>query len=204
MSTPAPITPDTLNSDCRSERRRLGGLIIGSALLSAVGVGALAYTATNAAFSGTTSTNGNSFTAATVTLTDNDFGVGDFVIAGMMPGDVATDCIEVTYTGSSATGLADMKLYGAPTGLLSDNLQLVVTHRGAGSSCSVPGGTNAVYSGGFEALPGTFALGADGQIPTAAPETVAYDFTVTLESTTADSEQGQTAGATFTWEVRSS
>lgn len=190
------ITPE------QSERRRLGGLIIGSAVLSAVGVGALAFTATNAAFSGTTSASAGNFTAATVTLTDDEFGGTAFTASGMLPGDSVSDCIEVTYTGSTLS-LDELKLYGTSADFLADNLDLTVTHRGAGSACATPGGANAVYSGALDALGSTYAAGASGFVPTATNQTVAYDFTVTLQAATTDLSQGETATATFTWEVRS-
>ena len=47
------------------DRRRAGSLIFGSAIVSALGVGALAYTSTNAAFTGTTQSADNAFEAAT-------------------------------------------------------------------------------------------------------------------------------------------
>jgi hypothetical protein len=199
MTNPTPIAPEA-----RSERRRIGGLIIGSAVLSAIGVGALAYTATNAAFTGTTSTSGNSFTSATVSLTDDDFGVGNFVAADMMPGDSKSDCIEVKYTGSTATGLAAMKVYGTPTGLLADNLTLSIGYGAAGSTCAAPGALTNIYNSGFDTFPTTYATGLAGRVPTATNQTVAYVFNVTLKAATTNASQGESATATFTWEVSSS
>ena len=186
----------------RRERRRIGGLIIGSALLSAVGVGALAFTATNAAFSGTTDASTGTFSAATVTLTDDEFGGTSFEATNMIPGDSATACIQVKYTGSTLD-LDGLRLYGTSTGDLADNLDLTVTHRGAASSCAVAGGTNAVYSGALDALGLNYAGGAAGFTPTAANQTVAYDFTITLQAATLDEAQTDTATAEFTWEVQS-
>lgn len=196
--TDIPITPE------QSERRRIGGLIVGSAVLAAVGVGALAYTATNAAFTGTTVNPGNSFTASTISLTDNDADSAMFTVTDMLPGDTVTDCIEVTYTGAPPTDVnAGLRLYGNPSGDLADNLQLAITHRGPGTSCAVAGGANGVYSSGFELFPATYGVGASGFLPTATSQTVAYDFSVTLEVGTLDEAQGDNATIDFTWEVRS-
>ncbi len=194
-----PIDPAT---EERSERRRIGGLIIGSAVLSAVGVVALAFTATNAAFSGTTDASTGTFSAATVTLTDDEFGGTSFEAANMIPGDDATGCIEVTYTGSTLD-LGGLRLYGTSAGDLADNLDLTVTHRGAASTCAAAGGTNAVYSGALGTLGVDYVGGAAGFVPTAANQTVAYDFTITLQTGTLDEAQGDTATANFTWEVQS-
>lgn len=193
-------TPSEPALEERSERRRIGGLIIGSAVLSAVGVGALAFTATNAAFSGTTDASTGTFSAATVTLIDDEFGGVSFEASNMIPGDSAPGCIEVTYTGSTLD-LGGLRLYGTSGGDLADNLDLAVTHRGAGSTCAVAGGTNAVYSGALDALGVDYANGAAGFVPTAVNQTVAYDFTITLQAGT--DGQGETATASFTWEVQS-
>ena len=69
----------------------------------------MSYTATNAAFSGVTGNTGNNFTAATVTLIDDDFGGTNLTVGNMIPGDVSGGCIEVTYTGST-TDLAGLRV----------------------------------------------------------------------------------------------
>jgi len=196
-----PITPD------QSERRRIGGLIIGSALLAAVGVGALAYTATNAAFTGVTDGAVGNFGAATVSITEDDFGGVPFTAADMLPGESVSSCILVTYTGSGVPSqpTSGLRLYAtpAPAGDLADNLQLTITHRGASTTCASAAAANPVYSSDFELFPTGYGTGASGFLPTAAGQSVAYDFTVTLEAATLDEAQGDTATATFFWEVRS-
>lgn len=199
------IQADTEIIPDQVERRRLGGLIVGSAVIAAVGVGALAYTATNAAFTGTTDGAAGSFTAATVSITEDDFGGVPFTAPDMLPGESVSSCIEVTYTGSSASSLAGLRVYATqtPLGDLNDNLQLTITHRGANTTCASPVAANSVYSSDFELFPSSYVGGATGFLPTAAPQTVAYDFTVTLESGTGDEAQGDSATANFFWEVRS-
>ena len=104
------------------DRRRAGTLILGAGLVSALGVGALAFTATSAAFSGTTDSTGNSFTAATVTLTDDDFAGTNFIATGMIPGTAVTDCIEVEYTGD-VDDIEPLRLYGSFAGALAADLK---------------------------------------------------------------------------------
>lgn len=183
-------------------RRRFGGLMLGSAVVSALAVGALAFSATNAAFTGTTSNTGNTFAAATVSLTDDDFGGTNFQVADMIPGDTVTDCIEVQYTGST-TDLAGLRLYGTASGALADDLTLTVRHGVAAGSCVAPGVLTPVYSGDLDALGTDWATGSAGFTPAAPNETVAYVFDVTLKASTTDAAQGDTAGADFIWEVRS-
>ena len=189
------------NSPVR-DRRSFGGVILGSAVVSALLVGVLAFGATNAAFTGTTGNAANSFGAATVSLTDDDFGGTNFSVTNMIPGDTVSDCIEVEYTGST-TDLAGLRLYGTSSGSLADDLDLNVRHGVAGSSCAAPGALTGVYSGDLDALGGAWATGSAGFTPTATNETVAYVFDVTLKASTTDAEQGGTATADFTWEVRS-
>jgi hypothetical protein len=193
MSTPSP------------DRKRAAGLIVGSALVSALGVGALAYTATNAAFSGTTDNSANAFTAASVSLTDDDGGTEMFNVSGLLPGDTVSDCIVVTYNGST-TDLAGLRLYGASsaaaTDELSDDLTLRVQHGAAGGTCAAPGALTDVYAtGDLTALGTNYATGSIGFTPTGIGQSVPYLFDVTLKAATPNSAQGDTAMASFTWEV---
>lgn len=188
----------------KPDRKRAAALIIGSALVSALGVGALAYTATSAAFSGTTDNLSNNFGAATVSLTDDDFGGTNFNVTNMIPGDTVSDCIEVTYTGTT-TSLAGLNMYGASSGLLAGELDLLVRHGAVGETCATAVPTySAVYSGDLDLLGTTYATGAPGFTPTATAQMVPYFFDVTLKAATLNTAQGDTASADFTWEVRSS
>src|SRR5690348_192731 len=52
------------------------------------------------AFSSQTDNPGNSVTAGTVVLTDNDAGAANYKLTDAKPGDSQSSCIRVTYTGS--------------------------------------------------------------------------------------------------------
>lgn len=194
----------TTGTNEQHERRRAGALILGSALVSAVGVAGLAFTTTSAAFSGTTENTGNSFDAATVVLTDDDGGAAMFAVADMIPGDVVSDCIEITYEGTT-TDLSDLRVYGTSAGNLVADLDLTISHDGAGSTCQAtkPATVTSVYTGDLGSLGADFASGTSGFVPTAQNETVAYYFDIELDAATANSQQGESATADFTWEVRS-
>src|SRR6058998_1719961 len=87
---------------------KLGLSLLVLALIGvAVGVG------TWSAFSATTQNSGNSFSAGTVILSDDDSGSAMLSLANAKPGDSDTSCIVVTYTGSLA---ATVRLYGTTTG----------------------------------------------------------------------------------------
>jgi len=120
----------------------------------------------------------------------------------MVPGDTETACIEVTYTGSIVgADLAGLNLYGASSGALAAELDLDVQRSAAGGSCAAFASAATVYSGALSSLGTDFATGAAGLTPSAANETVAYQFSVTLPSTTTDAVQGASGDASFTWEV---
>jgi hypothetical protein len=101
--------------------------------LAILASGAMVYQASNAAFTATTATPANNWTAGTVVLTDNDGNAALFTASNIKPGvaNGGTKCINVTYTGSLA---ADVKMYvtsytsaaGPNTGVLGSALRLSV------------------------------------------------------------------------------
>ena len=64
------------------------------------------------AFSATTANSGNSIATGTVALQDNDAGSVLYDVTNAKPGDTVDTCIQVTYTGSLASGV---KLYTPDT-----------------------------------------------------------------------------------------
>ncbi|MEM1334859.1 MAG: TasA family protein [Actinomycetota bacterium] len=194
MSTPRLLT--------RRDRRRSGAIIAGAATLSAGAVSALVFTATNAAFSDTTDNGGNSFAAGTVVLSDDDSGTALFNVSGMVPGDTETECIEVEYEGTIVgADLDSLVLYGTSSGDLASELDLTVQRSAAGGDCTSFTSAATVYSGDLTSLGTTFAAGSAGLTPSAQNEVVAYQISVTLPAATPNSAQGDTATASFTWEV---
>ena len=105
-----------------------------------LGLWSVAGGGTWAALSGTTSNAGDTFSAGTVTLTDNDSGGSLFTFTNQKPGVTSNSCIKVTYTGSVTTSA--LKLYAtAVTGSLAPYLNVTVT-RGTDSNPSFSGCTN--------------------------------------------------------------
>jgi hypothetical protein len=184
------------------ERRRAGALILGAGLMSALGVGSLAFTATSAAFSGTTGTNGD-FTAASVELDDDDFTTNGWTATGLIPGTPVTDCVEVEYTGD-VDDLEPLRLYGAFAGTLAADLNVVVSHGAAGGTCAEPGVLTEVYNGTAAAMPADYAAAAEGAVVDTTNTTAAYQFSVEIDAEAANEIQGENATATFTWELQSS
>ena len=161
---------------------------------------ALVFGASQAAFSGTTANTGNSWSAATVVLTDDDAGSASFTTTDMVPGDVDNACIEVTYTGSSFD-LTSVRLYGTSGGtVLADDLDVQIAEV---DDCATKANPTSVFSGALSALPADYATSATGFMPASGDTTRGYDITVTLGTDTPNTAQGLTATADLTWEIRS-
>ena len=166
----------------------------------------VAFQATNAAFSAQTDNAGNAFAAGTVAISDNDSGTAMFNLSDLAPGDNATGCIEVTYSGSLDP---EVRLFGAATAGdgLEDYLDLTV-ERGDGD-CATFGTVTAVWTNGTDGDLGAFlgastdyASGANDWQPTGGgpADMVPYRFTVELQDDNA--AQGKNVTVTFTWEAQ--
>lgn len=186
-------------------------------LLTALCVGALGSLAAMGvfgAFSSTTSNAGNTITAGTVALADNDAGAAMYSIANAKPGESVSKCIKVTYTGSLD---ADVHIYTTSSiGSLGQYVELTITP-GTQTSPSFPSCTGftpdaggALYSGTLQNFGTTKNSYANGIVDYpgsgtkwATNESVVYQVTATLQSSAPDAAQGLTTGAhTFTWEAR--
>jgi len=190
-------------------RKILRSVVVVATVAACVGAG------TYAAFSGTTASAGDGFTAGTVAIGDNDAGASVVSLAAAAPGAVSTGCVAVTYTGSLDAGV---RLYAALSGTLAPYLTLTVT-RGtdpspAFASCSgftadatnyLGLGAGVLYNGLLSAFPTSYATGIVDPL-TASPETWTtgerhvYRFSVTLVND--NQAQGKTGAAGFTWEAR--
>jgi hypothetical protein len=188
------------------------------AALLALVAAVLAGQSVRAGYSGTSTSSGNSLSAGTVEVADDDAGAAVVSLSSARPGagGVATGCVRVTSSGSLAT---TMRLYGTSTGGLVPYLSLTVT-RGSQAGSAFPActgftpdatdysgaGAGVVYTGTLSAYPG--ALASALVDPTAgAPETWTaseshvYRLLVTLTDTPA--AQALSGSATFRWQGRS-
>jgi hypothetical protein len=187
-------------------------------LLTALCVGALGSLAAMGvfgAFSATTTNAGNTITAGTVAIADNDAGAAMYSIANAKPGESVSKCIKVTYTGSID---ADVHIYTTSTiGSLGQYVDLTITPGTQATStfpsCTgfTPDSGGALYTGtlqNFGTAKGSYATGVVDNPGTSATkwvvnDSVVYQITATLQSSAPDVAQGLTTGAhTFTWEAR--
>lgn len=186
-------------------------------LLTALCVGALGSLAAMGvfgAFSSTTTNAGNTITAGTVSIADNDAGAAMYSISNAKPGESVSKCIKVTYTGSLD---ADVHIYTTSTiGALGQYVELTITP-GTQTTPTFPSCTGFVADSGGALYTGTLANFATAKnsyangvvdypgtgTKWAANESVIYQVTATLQSSAPEAAQGATTGAhTFTWEAR--
>lgn len=186
-------------------------------LLTALCVGALGSLAAMGvfgAFSATTSNAGNTITAGTVAIADNDAGAAMYSLSAAKPGESVSKCIKVSYTGSLD---ADVRIYTTSTiGSLGQYVDLTITP-GTQTTPSFPSCTGfvadsggALYTGTLQSFGTTKNSYANGVVDYpgtgtkwATNESVVYQVTATLQSSAPDAAQGLTTGShTFTWEAR--
>ncbi len=189
----------------RTNTTRLGALA-----LSLLLVGFLVVTGSRAAFTATTDNTGNSWTAGTVSLSDDDTTKAMFTAVDLKGGDELENCIVVTYTGSLD---ADVTLYAESlAGSLGTYLDLEVEIGDGGSfsdtatqdgevACTGFSGSS-IYSGTLAGFAGASTDFASG-VGTWAPSTgdyKTYRFLVTVQDN--NNAQGQSASVDFVWEAQ--
>jgi hypothetical protein len=174
--------------------------------------GATIGTASFAAFSATTTTPTNNWSAGTVALSDDDAATALFTATNLEPGSTDTRCIAVTSTGSLESAV---RLYGTgatTTNALSSHITVTITQGTGGSFAGGCGGFtplasgSAVYTGSladFGTTATSYATGLGTWAPTgSAPETRVFRFVYTLDAGAPNTTQGGTAALGFTWEAQ--
>lgn len=172
--------------------------------------GIMVSTSSYAAFSDTTSSEGNNWRAGTVQIDDDDAGRVLFSATNAKPGDGGQNCIAVTSTGSLAS---QVRLYAANAGStngLADNLTLKIEQGVGGGygSCNGFSSQSTVFDGrlaGFTGAHTSFGNGAATWSPTGGgTDTRTFRITWQLVSDAANGVQGGTASTSFVWEAQNS
>lgn len=167
-----------------------------------------------AAFTATTQSAGDAISSGSVALSDDDSGQSLMTLTSMAPGDLASGCINVTYSGSLAAGI---RLYGTATGSLASYLTLKIT-RGSGSgtapSCVgftadgtdyIGQGNGVIYSGNFSAFPSSWSAGLQdpsNSAPATWTTSEAHRYKLEVGIASDPAAQNKTASATLSWEAR--
>jgi hypothetical protein len=158
---------------------------------------------TQAAFTDATDNSANSWSAGSVTLTDDDSSTALFSYTNWTPTDTATNCIVVTYSGTVLP--ADIRLHGTTTGGLDDYLDLIVEVGTGGSFGTCAGFTpsSTIFNNtltNFAANHSNYGSGLAVFTAAANPTNRTMRFTTTLQNNNA--AQGLSATAAFTWETQ--
>ena len=167
---------------------------------------AMVWQSTQAAFTSTTANTSSSWTAGSVTLSDDDTGAALFTAAGLSPGDHGTNCVTVTYTGTLATAVKVYISTYSDASALTPYLDLTIQEgTGAGfGSCAGFTPTTTIYTGtlaAFIAADTDWTTGAGTWAPIG-PAARTYRIAYTLNAATSATKQGTTATATLQWESR--
>jgi predicted ribosomally synthesized peptide with SipW-like signal peptide len=171
---------------------------------------ALAALATFSAFSSQTDNPGNTVTAGTVALTDNDSGTAAYNMPNAKPGaSSAPFCIRVAYSGSLDS---DVKLFTPSTvGALGPYVNLKVETGSQGTpntDCTGFSADSTLFNASLDTFPTSYAGGVLDSGPGAATkwvntDAVVYRVTATMSASTPDASQAATTGAhTIRFEAR--
>lgn len=183
------------------QRRILRTAAVPVAMLASA---AVVWQSSYAAFTATTSSDANSWATGTVSLSNTMTGAAAFSVSNLKPGDSGSRCITVTNGGTLGGGV---RLTTATTGdaALVNALDLTI-RRGTATDTSCAGWTQAaaVASGALGALPTDWTGAASGEWTAAAGGDTVYRFDYSLDPGVGNAAAGKTAGATFTWELRTS
>jgi len=173
-----------------------------------IAAGILVSTSSYAAFSDTTSNEGNAWRAGTVQLADDGAARVLFNATNAKPGDIGQNCITVTSTGSLASQVRLYASNAGGSGGLADHLALKVEQGVGGGygSCNGFSAQTTVFDGllaGFTGAHTSFGTGASTWSP-AGGDSEARTFRISwkLADDAPNSVQGATASTSFVWEAQ--
>ncbi len=161
-------------------RRALGGL---ATILASVGLAV----GSGATFSSQTANLSNTFTSGTLVQTNSKDGIAIVTGANLKPGDVSTGTVKIKNTGT-LKGAFKLSETNDSSGFGAGNLTLKIEDTTNGTTV-YSGDLGGVAAGGI-ALTGDWAVG----------EERTYTFTVTLDASTPNADQGKSATADYLWD----
>ncbi|WP_067501720.1 hypothetical protein [Actinoplanes sp. TFC3] len=210
----------------RLHRRRLAP-VAAAVLAGLLGSGAMMLGASYATFTSTTDNTGNTVSAGTVVLGDDDSGTsmfttgtpgsGQTAAADLAPGASVSNCVRVSYTGSVGSQVrlySDVPVEVSPNGTgLASYLHVKVEEGTAGGfGCGGFTATGVVYdttrpaarSDLLDSFPETYADAATvGPAAWGNGDSRVYKFTISVDSAIPDTSQGASLTVAFRWQARS-
>jgi hypothetical protein len=190
-----------------SKKQLVAGAVVPLAVLAS---GGLVWQSSYSAFSATTASPTNNWTAGTVALADDDANTALFSTGAnnLKPGATGNKCIVVTSSGSLASTVKVYATSYTTTKALGDNLNIKLEEGTGGSFANCTGftGASTIFDGTAASFGAKtdFASGVGTWAPAAGTVTKTYKVTYTLSTTTPDTAQGGTAALGFTWESQNS
>jgi hypothetical protein len=178
---------------------RTRGILTAAVAVGFLASGALVWQSSRAAFTASTDNRGNSWSAGTLSLSENGVSSTLFDATGLKPGTTGSGCVDVTYGGSVH---AVVKLYALTSGPLAPFVNLTIEAGDPGCA----GARSAVYTGtlaGLGSTAGDFAHGVDTWAP-AGRSGARRGYHVTWALRDDNAAQGLAATTRFTWEAQSS
>lgn len=186
----------------------------GAAPMAIILAGGLVWQSSYAAFTATTRNAGNSWSAGSVALTDDDKGAAAFSVTNLVPGDTGAKCIVVS---SNANVPGEVRDYAtnlnASTGL-AEHIQFKIEMGTGGSFNDCTGFTPGAATETFRPLSQVASTSHDyatgGHAWTTTGTAASRSYRVTWQFNTdgltqqqIDSLQGSTVSADVVWEFRS-
>jgi hypothetical protein len=201
----------------KSSARARAVLGFGAAPLAILLAGGLVWQSSYAAFTATTRSAGNSWSAGAVSLTDDDKGAAAFSATNLVPGDTGTKCIVVTSTANVVGEVRSYVTNLASSGAaLGDRItfKLEAGTGGSFNDCTgfVPSGTAdpAAPISAVATARHDYATGGHPWVTAgvASGESRTYRGTWTFDTTgltqqQIDALQGSSLSADVVWEFRS-
>ncbi|MGH1491736.1 MAG: hypothetical protein ACRBK7_20485 [Acidimicrobiales bacterium] len=187
----------------RTRREGVAGLparlLVGvAALATAI---SLATVSSAALYSDSENLAANTFSTATVQLSDDDAGSALFVLSDLGRGDSGSECIVVQYDGDIAS---TVRLYHqSGSGTLGQHLDITV-EEGSGASCGAFSGST-LFDGtlaDFASNHNDFTGGLGSFSPATTGETTTFRFTYLIPTDAPSSAASSTVTATLQWEAR--
>jgi hypothetical protein len=190
-------------------RNLLATVVIVGLLIAAVGA------AVFSAYTSVASNQGNSFTAGSIALTDNDAGSALFTVQGFTPGDTFIRCIEVDYNSTGGVQ-SNVRLYGSTGGTGLDQYIDLRVRRGTMPSTGASGdctgftadvtdyngdGAGVIYDSTLQAFGDDYANGTtDPAAAWSSGDKAVYEITMTVQNNNA--AQGLGVTQDFAFEAR--
>ncbi|GAA3338191.1 hypothetical protein GCM10017714_08360 [Curtobacterium pusillum] len=186
----------------------------GAAPLAIVIAGGLVWHSSYAAFTATTRNAGDSWSAGSVALTDDDKGAAAFSVTNLVPGDTGTKCIVVTSNANVPGEVRDYAANLSSTTGLSEHIQFKVEVGTGGSfnDCTgfTPDGSTATFaplstvaSASHNYDTGSHPWDTDGTSESRSYRVTWQFNTDGMTQQQIDSLQGSTVSADVVWEFRS-